>query len=135
MKKTLLLFLSAVLCLAAGCSTVVPDDEENERKDIPLSTKQGEYVAAGNDFAYAGSLCHGWSSLPCYYFRAGVLGVTPTAPGFAKFRVDPDAAGLTHAAGEVPTPYGPIHVEWRLDKAGQPQITSLDAPPQCHREN
>ena len=52
MKKKLLLFLTAILCMTAGCSTVVPDDEENERKDIPLSTKQGEYVAAGNDFAY-----------------------------------------------------------------------------------
>ena len=95
------------------------------------ATTLWETAEAGNDFAYAGSLCHGWSSLPSYYFRAGVLGVTPAAPGFTKFRVNPDPAGLTHAEGEVPTPYGPIHVEWRLDKNGQPKITALTAPKEC----
>ena len=98
------------------------------------ATTLWETAEAGNDFAYAGSLCHGWSSLPSYYFRAGVLGVTPAAPGFTKFRVNPDPAGLTHAEGEVPTPYGPIHVEWRLDKNGQPKITALTAPKECKRE-
>ena len=97
------------------------------------ATTLWETAEGGNDFAYAGSLCHGWSSLPAYYFRAGILGVTPAAPGFTQFRVDPDPAGLTHAEGEVPTPYGPIRLEWKLDKNGLPKITKLSAPKECKR--
>ena len=95
------------------------------------ATTLWETADGGNDFAYAGSLCHGWSSLPCYYFRAGILGVTPVEPGFTKFRVNPNAADLTHAEGEVPTPYGPIHVAWMLDRNGRPKVIELDAPKEC----
>ena len=44
-----------------------------------------------------------------------VLGVEPTAPGFAQYRVDPrPPAGVTHASGIVPTPWGRLRVFWRL---------------------
>ncbi len=73
-----------------------------------------ETVKGGDDFVYAGSLCHGWSSLPVYYCGAGLLGVTPQAPGFRRFRVRPwlDAAN-PEAAGDIPTPAGSIHIECR----------------------
>ena len=45
-------------------------------------------------------------------FSAYVLGVTPTAPGFRRFAVNPQAAGLTWAEGVVPTPHGDIALRW-----------------------
>lgn len=99
------------------------------------ATSLWETALGGNDFSMAGSLCHGWSSLPSYYFRAGILGVTPVEPGFTTFKVEPQPAGLTSAKGDIPTPYGNIHVEWELDKAtGKPVVTVLSAPPQCKKQ-
>ncbi|MBQ7175813.1 MAG: family 78 glycoside hydrolase catalytic domain [Victivallales bacterium] len=68
----------------------------------------------GDAFDYAGSLCHAWSSLPVYYCHRYILGVMPLEPGFRRFQVKPYPGSLTHASGTVPTPYGEIHINWRL---------------------
>jgi len=70
-------------------------------------------------FANAGSLCHGWSSLPLYYEGAEVLGVRPLEPGFRRFTVRPYADEWTHFAdGEVPTPHGMIRIVWQKREDG-----------------
>ncbi len=52
-----------------------------------------------------------------------ILGVMPTAPGFATYNVRPQpSAGVTSASGIVPTPWGCIHVSWRLDANGTPVV-------------
>ena len=52
-----------------------------------------------------------------------ILGVEPTAPGFATYSVRPQpSAGVTSASGIVPTPWGRIHVSWRLDANGTPAV-------------
>jgi hypothetical protein len=43
-----------------------------------------------------------------------ILGVVPTAPGFASVTIAPHRCGLTHATGRVCTPRGPIDVAWRV---------------------
>ncbi len=44
-----------------------------------------------------------------------ILGVEPTSPGFATYSVNPrPSAGVTSASGIVPTPWGRIHVSWKL---------------------
>ena len=51
-----------------------------------------------------------------------ILGVEPTEPGFAKYRVNPrPSKGVTWAAGVVPTPWGELHVSWKL-KNGKPEV-------------
>ncbi len=95
------------------------------------ATTLWETADGGNDFALAGSLCHGWSAIPAYFFRSGILGITPAAPGFTRFRVRPCPSGLPAAAGSVPTPYGPISIAWTADADGNAVITRLDAPAQC----
>jgi hypothetical protein len=62
------------------------------------------------------SLCHGWSAAPTWALPAWVLGVRPLEPGFARVLVEPHPCDLTWARGDVPTPQGTIHVEWRNDK-------------------
>jgi hypothetical protein len=65
---------------------------------------------------------HGWSSGAAPALTMQVLGVRPVAPGFAKFVVVPHVGDLQSAKGDVPTPYGTIHVSWRL-VAGAPVVT------------
>ena len=46
-------------------------------------------------------------------YSAYVLGVTPTTPGFATFRIAPQLTReLTFAEGRVPTPHGFIEARW-----------------------
>lgn len=47
---------------------------------------------------------------------AGILGIVPTAPGYAKFEFCPHpCGGVTQASGKVPTPHGEITVAWRME--------------------
>ena len=50
-----------------------------------------------------------------------VLGVEPTAPGYAAYRVRPcPPAGIDAASGVVPTPWGRLHVSWQRGPGGVP---------------
>jgi len=77
------------------------------------STTLWETAKGGDDFVYAGSLCHGWSSMPVYYCGAGLLGVMPLERGFKRFRVRIWSDNRDHASGEIPTPCGKISVSWQ----------------------
>jgi hypothetical protein len=61
------------------------------------------------------SECHAWSSAPIFEFSSMVLGVYPTADGYASVRIKPavDCYGLDWAKGTVPTPHGVISVAWQ----------------------
>ncbi len=58
------------------------------------------------------SYCHAWSAAPTYFLSRYQLGAWWAEPGYARARIAPVPAGLTWAAGAVPTPRGPIHVAW-----------------------
>ena len=60
-------------------------------------------------FDQAGSLCHGWSAMPVYFYYAYGLGVRPAKPGFAQLA--DSARRMDGCSGSVPTPEGMIHVE------------------------
>ena len=72
------------------------------------------------------SLCHGWSAVPVYFYQAYLLGVRPTAPGFAEFAVDPVTSAAPSAEGRVPTPHGPIELKW--ERAGDHVVYELKHP-------
>ncbi|MGI6385269.1 MAG: family 78 glycoside hydrolase catalytic domain [bacterium] len=69
-------------------------------------------------FEGAGSLCHGWSALPVYYYQSWVLGIRPLQPGYGSFAVSPFPGGMTSASGKIPTPAGDIKIEWRQKEGG-----------------
>jgi hypothetical protein len=74
------------------------------------------------------SSCHGWAAGPVPFLTNLVLGVTPTAGGFATFQVLPHpAAGLTWTEGAVPTPTGDIAAAWR--RAGGRFTLAVSGPP------
>ena len=79
------------------------------------ATSFWETLKGGWDFDLAGSLCHGWSAIPVYFYYAHLLGIRPLSPGFKKFSISPTAGGLPRACGNVPTPQGTIKVDWKQE--------------------
>jgi hypothetical protein len=73
------------------------------------------------------SRCHAWSSSPLYHLMQIVLGVRPLTPGWTRLRIAPFPGELEFARGVVPTPRGPLRIEW--EKAGEDQLAvRLDIP-------
>ncbi|MGA7419568.1 MAG: family 78 glycoside hydrolase catalytic domain [Acidimicrobiales bacterium] len=71
------------------------------------------------------SMSHGWGSNVAVQIQRSLLGVRPTAPGFASFDVTPPSGGLSRASGSVPTPPGTITVAWSRPTTADPHF-SLD---------
>jgi hypothetical protein len=82
------------------------------------ATSFWETLLGGADFGGAGSLCHGWSAVPIYFYHAYLLGIKPSSPGFKTFTVDPLKTVIDKATGTVPTPFGPIRLEWQKSDQG-----------------
>jgi len=57
------------------------------------------------------SRSHGFGSNVLVAIQQSMLGVIPTAPGYASFDVTVPLYALRYAAGRVPTPHGPS--KWR----------------------
>ena len=73
-------------------------------------TESGTQHLAMYGRPYGKSLCHAWGASPLYLLGRYFLGVTPTEPGYAAYRVAPVTGGLDWMEGNVPTPFGKIHV-------------------------
>ena len=67
-----------------------------------------------------------------------MLGAQPLSPGWRRARIRPNPGPLTRAAGAIPTPRGPIRIEWTNAAAftltlavpdGMTAAVELPAPP------
>ncbi|MGN0998447.1 MAG: alpha-L-rhamnosidase C-terminal domain-containing protein [Faecousia sp.] len=67
--------------------------------------------------------CHGWSACMLYELPAVYLGVRPAAPGYEKVAIRPQMGHLDSASGNVITPKGMIHVEWKRNAQGQCDVS------------
>jgi alpha-L-rhamnosidase len=91
------------------------------RKSSPYySGATWEYVALDGTpgLGEGTSLAHGWASGPTSALSKYVLGVRPVKPGYRTWLIEPQTGDLTWAEGTVPTPFGPIGVEWRKTAQG-----------------
>jgi len=70
-------------------------------------------LQADNMSGYNVSLAHGWSSGVTPWLMAQLLGIQPTAGGFATVNIRPDLLGLKWARGGEPTPHGMLYVSIR----------------------
>lgn len=72
------------------------------------------------------SHCHGWSGAPTYFLSTHVLGVTPVETGSRKVLVAPHPGDLAWCRGRVPTPTGPVEVQWEnpVDAPFQLRVTA-----------
>ena len=59
--------------------------------------------------ATEGTHSHPWSTTPASAIPAGLMGVRPTEPGWAKWIAKPAAGNLSSASITIPTLHGPIH--------------------------
>jgi hypothetical protein len=76
--------------------------------------------------AYEGaftSMAHGWSTGVLPALTNELLGVRPTAPGFANWSVRPHPGSVSWARGQVPTPHGPITADWQHPSHGAFTLT------------
>lgn len=99
--------------------------------ELPKAGERDIHRECG-DHCYVGlrnSFCHGWSGGPTAWLMDHVLGVTPSAPGFARVRIAPDLGDLSWARGVVPTPKGPITVEHRKRPDGSVE-SRIELPPE-----
>lgn len=133
--------LIAMMPHSSASRSIVADIIHSEWSEMVFAgaTSFWETLLGGDDFDDAGSLCHGWSALPVYYYQAWILGVRPLEPGFKRFVINPYADSFTHASGIIPTPYGQISVRWErtpggliVDAAGPKELTpELISHPEC----
>lgn len=73
------------------------------------------HLNADDEEGYRTSLAHGWSSGATAWLTEQILGIQPTAAGFREATIRPDLAGLQWARGTVPTPQGPIRVDYKTE--------------------
>ena len=64
---------------------------------------------------YTRSDCHAWGALMLHEFPRKALGVTILESGYAKIQIKPIALYLQDASGSVPTPFGAVKVEWKIN--------------------
>ncbi len=79
-------------------------------------TEKGDEHYAMYGRRFGKSLCHAWGASPAYLLGKYYLGVVPTSAGFETYEVKPNLGGLEWMEGDVPTPWGSIHVY--VDKNG-----------------
>jgi alpha-L-rhamnosidase len=74
-----------------------------------------------------GSLCHAWAASPLYLLTQQVLGIRPIQPLWRRVSITPAPGKLEFARGTIPTPHGPIRVEW--EHSGDDQLAvRIDLP-------
>ena len=66
---------------------------------------------------------HAWGAAPANLLPRFVLGAQPAAPGWDTATIRPCTSGLRFARGKVPTPRGPIEVDWTNDSTFQLSLT------------
>ena len=59
---------------------------------------------------------HAWGAAPANLLPRYVLGVQAKTPGWNLIRICPCPGSLQFCRGKVPTPRGPVEVEWRQDQ-------------------
>jgi hypothetical protein len=59
--------------------------------------------------------CHAWGAHPYFHYFASILGIRPSAPGFARVLVTPQLGPLAWARGALAHPRGMIEADLRQD--------------------
>lgn len=85
------------------------------------------HLQSAHGEGYFVSLCHGWSSGPTAWLMEQVLGIQPSAAGFAKVAIRPDLCDLKWARGSVPCPQGLIRVDYQQQDSAF--VAKIEIPP------
>ncbi len=69
---------------------------------------------------------HAWGAVPANIIPRKLMGIEPLEPGFVRFRVRPQTAGLNEASIRHPSPRGPIDLE--VTRPGDAWRAALTVP-------
>lgn len=56
---------------------------------------------------------HAWGAAPANLLPRFVLGAEPLSPGWSRALIRPNPGALEFASGKIPTPRGPVLVDWK----------------------
>lgn len=101
-----------------------PDDAKSRIKTRMAHALQSTYTTLPEAFGEDSN--HGWSGWPAYIAGRYIAGISPTAPGYARYRVAPHLGSLRHVVCTVPTVKGEIRV--RIDQEADSMRIRLSAP-------
>ena len=76
----------------------------------PTLYEAGVHTFGKQSMNGAGSLCHGFGTIPVAFLHEVILGVRPLSGGFKEFSFAPDLMDLEFAEGRIAVPQGVIHV-------------------------
>lgn len=60
---------------------------------------------------------HAWGAAPANLLPRFILGVQPLSPGWTTTTIRPCPGDLKFANGQIPTPRGPISIQWKKDSS------------------
>ena len=69
---------------------------------------------------------HAWGAAPANLLPRFILGVEPITAGWKQARIRPQPGTLSFAKGKIPTPRGPISVDWENGPSFQMKLTLPD---------
>jgi alpha-L-rhamnosidase len=75
------------------------------------------------------SLAHGWSAGATPALSMYVLGARPLTPGYQTFLIEPQPGDLAWARGRVPTPHGPVVIDWAANAHPAGFTLTVEVPP------
>jgi hypothetical protein len=76
-------------------------------------------------YEHDGTHSHPWSATPAAAIATGLMGVRPTVPGWAQWRIKPAVGNLTRASIVVPTPRGAISANISRGDSGDDEQLAL----------
>lgn len=60
---------------------------------------------------------HAWGAAPANLLPRYILGAQPLTPGWTQALIKPHPASLNSAQGKIPTPHGPLTINWTAEKS------------------
>ncbi len=69
---------------------------------------------------------HAWGAAPANLLPRFILGAEPLTPGWKQARIRPQTATLAFAKGKIPTPLGPVIVNWENGASFQMKLSLPD---------
>lgn len=91
-------------------SKYVFDDIANEWSKMLYNkaTTFWETIQGADDFSYAGSLCHGWSAIPVYFYFKYACGQNIKPDASSEYFTKEAKSGIYECKGKILTPKGEI---------------------------
>jgi hypothetical protein len=73
----------------------------------------------GDEMGTPGSTCHGYGTSPNGFIIREIAGIRPAIAGYSAIFFNPLVSAVSSVKTRIPTRYGHIALEWRVDDDGK----------------